>query len=162
MTGMIDRFGVGRFFAAAVVALLACAARANNLRVSNLGIKGRDSKTAYVEFDISWENSWRYGEEEGDDLCFHDAAWIFFKVWPEGRGSESMWDHVYLEGSGENPPGFSIGTGTPIELVVPEDGTGMFVRRSQEGEGTTSVQRVTAVWNFTSGRCQKHCVKKCF
>ena len=56
---------------------------ANNLRVGNLSIKGRDKYTAYVKFDISWENSWRHGVD-GDSLYFHDAAWVFFKVRREG------------------------------------------------------------------------------
>ena len=60
-----------------------------------------------------------------------------------------------LEGSGTNPTDYSTGTGTPIELIVPSDSMGLFVRRSGEGAGTTSVQNVKAVWNFTSNSLSK-------
>ena len=57
-------------FSATIVTL---AANANNLRIANLNIKGRNKYTAIVKFDISWENSWRRGIDS-DSLYFHDAA----------------------------------------------------------------------------------------
>ena len=49
-----------------------------------------------------------------------------------------------------NPSGYSTGTGTPIEMVVPTDRVGMFVRRSGAGSGAVSVQHVTAVWDIAA------------
>jgi len=144
----------GRWMAAAVVGLFlgaAGAARANNLQITNVTVSGRDNTTAYVQFDISWENSWRYAGGS-DPLYFHDAAWVFFKVLPD---EQTEWRHVTLEGTGTNPTDYDIGTGTPIELIVPDDRVGMFVRRSGEGVGTTAVQKVKAVWNFTSNSLEK-------
>ncbi len=40
-------------------------------------------------------------------------------------------------------------------MIVPADRVGMFVRRSGEGAGTTSVQNVKAVWNFASNSLVK-------
>jgi len=130
------------------------AARANNLQITNVTVTGRDNTTAFVQFDISWENSWRYAGGSGgsDPLYFHDAAWVFFKVLPDGR---SAWEHVTLEDTDITPDGYETGTGTPIELIVPDDRVGMFVRRSGVGAGTTSVQNVKAVWNIASNSLVK-------
>ena len=131
-----------RWTLAVLVAVLAAGgAWANNLQITNVTVSGRDNTTALVEFDISWENSWRYTNIN------HDAAWIFFKVLPDGR---SDWEHVTLEGTGTNPTDYAIGAGTPIEMIVPVDRVGMIVRRSGEGAGTTAVQNVKAVWNIAS------------
>ncbi len=116
-------------------------ALANNLQVANVAVTPKDATTANVKFDLSWDNSWRY------DTVNHDAAWVFFKVQKEGQ---TTWNHVILEGSGLNPTGYSTGAGTGIEIVVPTDKVGMFVRRSAEGSGTLSVTGVQAVWNFAS------------
>ncbi len=126
--------------------MAAGSAWANNLQVTNVTVSGIDASTALVKFDISWENSWRYTNIN------HDAAWVFFKVLPQGQ---TDWKHVTLEGSGVNPTGCSTGTGTGIELVVPSDRIGLFVRRAAEGAGTTSVQNVQAVWNFASNSLSK-------
>ena len=133
--------------AAAVLMAAAGSARANNLVVKNVTVSGRDNKTAYVKFDIAWENSWRSNVN-------HDAAWVFFKVQTEGDVPNN-WQHVTLEGVGTNPTDYGIGTGTGIELVVPSDRAGLFVRRSAEGAGPVSVQNVKAVWNFTSNSMVK-------
>ncbi|OGV87003.1 MAG: hypothetical protein A3K19_05205 [Lentisphaerae bacterium RIFOXYB12_FULL_65_16] len=109
-------------------------------------VTGRNDTTAMVEFDISWENSWRYTNIN------HDAAWVFFKVLPDGR---TDWERVTLEGTGTNPTDYVVGAGTPIEMIVPADRVGMFVRRSGEGAGTTSVQNVKAVWNIASNSLVK-------
>jgi formylglycine-generating enzyme required for sulfatase activity len=143
---MMNRQWIRMVLAAAGVMLVAEAALANNLSVTNVTLRDRDDSTAYVQFDISWENSWRYTNVN------HDAAWVFFKVLPDGQ---TDWQHVTLEGTGTNPTDYSIGTGTAIEMIVPTDRVGMFVRRSGEGAGATSVQNVEAVWNFASNSLVK-------
>ncbi len=120
----------------AAATLAADGAWANNLAITNLTIKPRDDSTAYVKFDIQWENSWRYTNIN------HDAAWVFFKVKPEGR---TEWEHVTLETNGH-----VTGTGTPINIIVPADQVGCFIRRDAEGAGTLSVTNVKVAWNFVS------------
>ena len=145
---------MSKVFLAALAAAVALGVGANNLRITNLSIKGRDARTALVQFDITWENSWRHGNDDAQDpLYLHDAAWVFFKVRRDGSGAE--WEHALLAAAGENPEGFVAGEGTAVELVVPEDRVGMFVRRSQEGSGTTAVRRVTAVWDFAANGLAK-------
>lgn len=129
--------------AAAACGLLASleTACANGLQVTNVWVSSRDDTTAYVTFDIAWQHAWRYTNIN------HDAAWVFFKVRPEGS---TVWQHVTLEGSGINPPTYSNGVGTAVDLIVPEDRVGLFVRRAEQGSGTLSVTNVQAVWNIAS------------
>ena len=126
--------------------LLTGVVRANNLQLANVAVSNRDDHTAFVKFDISWENSWRYTNIN------HDAAWVFFKVRQEGSAD---WQHVILEGAGLNPTDYAVGVGTGIDLIVPSERTGMFVRRSAEGAGTVSVTNIQAVWNFASNSLVK-------
>lgn len=126
-----------------VLALAGLSAQANNLQVTNVTVIPIDKSTAKVQFDISWENSWLYTNIN------HDAAWVFFKALLDGDAANN-WQHVILEGTGTNPAGYSTGTGTGIEIVVPDDRVGLFIRRAAEGTGNLSVTNVQAVWNFSS------------
>ncbi|MFO7534945.1 MAG: SUMF1/EgtB/PvdO family nonheme iron enzyme [Kiritimatiellia bacterium] len=137
-----------RIWMGAAIGLLLAAgtSQANNLKVTNVTVVARNDSTAYVKFDIAWDNSWRFADIN------HDAAWVFFKVLPEGA---TDWQHVTLEGTGTNPTDYSIGSGTPIELIVPTERVGLFVRRSGEGAGSTAAQNVKAVWNFASNNLVK-------
>jgi formylglycine-generating enzyme required for sulfatase activity len=55
------------------------AAQANNIRVSNAGLSGRNLINGFtlVKFNLSWENSWRYSNSTS--INNWDAAWIFAK-----------------------------------------------------------------------------------
>jgi hypothetical protein len=69
---------------AAVCGLLLTAVQnsaANGLQVTNVTVRKRDETTAYLTFDVSWKNSWRYTNVN------HDAAWVFFKARQEDRAS---------------------------------------------------------------------------
>ncbi len=116
---------------------------ANNLRIANTTViaPGTPDGTAQVRFDISWENSWRYAKD-ADDKYYHDAAWVFFKV----RPTNGDWQHVVLEAAGHST---GDAEGTPIEISVPTDRMGAFIRRSEEGAGTLARTNVTIEWNLT-------------
>ena len=122
----------------AVLALAAAGARANHLAVTNVTVEGIDDSTANIQFDISWENAWRYTNIN------HDAAWVFFKVLPQGD-TENAWQHAILESSGHD-----VGSGTNIDIIVPDDRVGLFIRKADEGAGDVAVTGVKAVWNFAS------------
>ena len=109
--------------------LVAGSAAANNLKLTNISVKGRDNNTALVMFDISWENSWRLAVAD-DPLYLHDAVWMFFKV---RLGDKGEWQHVKLVGSGINPDGYGFAEGgTAVELVVPGDQLGIFVHHAED------------------------------
>ncbi len=129
------------FVLAAVLALAAGAVWANNLTLTNVTLKPRDDRTAFVRFDLRWENSWRYTNIN------HDAAWVFFKIKAEGR---TAWEQVTLETNGHE-----VGIGTPIKIIVPEDRVGCFIRREEEGAGPVSVTNVLLAWNFASNSLVK-------
>jgi len=112
------------------------------LRIKNVSVEPRDEKTATVTFDITWPNSWRYGN-------FYDAAWVFFKVRGDGT---TGWQHAKLSADKVlNPTGFGQDKGgTPLDFVVSEDAVGMIVRRAGPGDGVTDVRKVTAVLDVKS------------
>lgn len=116
---------------------------ANNLAISNIRILSQNtsSDTALIEFDISWSNSWR-------DSLNYDAAWVFFKFQNTG---ETTYNHVTLRTDGTNPSGFSTGSGTLVDIIVPTDRKGCFIQRRQVGSGAVSVTDVQVVWDYGAG-----------
>ncbi len=124
-------------------------AQANNLRIENTTVLLSDVQdgTAKVQFDISWENSWRH-DTDATPGYFHDAAWVFFKIRPVGAAE---WTHVKLNTAGTNPADCDRGTaGTAIELIVPTDRMGAFIRRSasNQGDGALASTNMTLRWHI--------------
>ncbi len=142
-----------RLTAAAALCLAACTllalpAAANNIQVANTVVSAPavPGDAAKISFDISWENSWRYTNLT-DEAYYHDAAWVFFKVATEGEG---IWRHAVLSAAGTDPSGFDKGTaGADIEMIVPSDRRGVFIRRSlaNEGHGILASTNVTVLWH---------------
>ncbi|MFZ4396067.1 MAG: hypothetical protein ACOYOU_10630, partial [Kiritimatiellia bacterium] len=54
--------------------------------ITNVRVVPGDDQHATIQFDAAWSGSWRNDSN-------HDAAWIFFKVRPEGA---KEWQHVQL------------------------------------------------------------------
>ncbi len=126
--------------------MTAIAAQANNIELSGVNVLALDAypqseTNAWIEFNIAWDNSWRF------DAVNHDAAWVFFKAQTEADGP---WRHVKLIGEGLNPPHYVTGSGTEMEIAVPGDGIGLFIRRAQQGSGNVAASGVRAVWDFSA------------
>lgn len=117
-------------------------AEANNLAVSSVSLTGVSvgSGTAKVQFNLSQENSWR-------DAANYDAAWVFVKY---STDAGVTWNHATLKTSGTNPAGFSAGTGTALDIVVPADKKGAFLQRSLTGSGPVSTNTIQLVWDYTA------------
>lgn len=118
------------FLSAAAVQSLA-----NNISVSNISLTGQNTSdhSAYVRFDVAWENSWRTSSGPGN----WDAAWIFVKY----RVGSGEWSHALLHGSGHvNPDGTT--------LTEPADNTGVFLYRSANGTGAFSASGVKLRWDY--------------
>jgi len=96
---------------------------ANNIQVSDLALVSQNPAegTVLVQFDLSWENSWR--TDQGPQNW--DSAWVFAKY----RVGTGPWEHASLVESGHRDP-----LGGEI-LEVPEK-TGVFIHRSENGTGT--------------------------
>lgn len=106
----------------------------STVAVSHVEMTRPDPASFVITFDLAWENSWRNDVD-------HDAAWVFFKLRPEG----GVWEHLSLVGTGVNPPGFSPGAEAAAELLVPPDRLGVFVRRARDGAGTFTPQHLRVV-----------------
>jgi hypothetical protein len=121
-------------------------------RITNISIvPGDDKQKTTIQFDAAWSGSWRNDSN-------HDAAWIFFKVRPEGA---KEWQHIRLAADRElNPQGYACEGNRKMDFLLPKEkdpstgldagSTGMFVR--QAGQSSTcsiSLTKVTAVWDLS-------------
>ncbi|HPS20032.1 MAG TPA: SUMF1/EgtB/PvdO family nonheme iron enzyme [Candidatus Omnitrophota bacterium] len=113
---------------------------ANGLKIENGTVveENTSSGTATIQFDITWNNSWK------DNVNF-DAVWVFAKYSTDGGVT---WEHVTLKESGIDPSGTSAGTGTDVEIFVPSDKKGCFIQRVSNLTGTVSVDSVKIVWDY--------------
>ena len=107
---------------------------ANNIVVQNVTTTGNNAanKTIQVQFDLSWDNSWR-------DAINYDAAWLFLKF----KDANGLWQHAML-----NTTGFNNGTGTANTLQVTADQIGAWVYRSAVGTGTFNSTGMQLQWNY--------------
>jgi hypothetical protein len=106
----------------------------NNVLVQNVTTTGNNAtnKTIQVQFDLSWDNSWR-------DAINWDAAWVFMKF----KNASGVWQHVQL-----NTTGFTNGTGTANTVQVTADKVGAWVYRSALGSGTFNSTTMQLQWNY--------------
>ncbi len=119
---------------------------ANNIQIQNVQIVDQDVdlNTVFIQFDLSWENSWRLSSGPAN----HDAAWVFIKY----RTSGGNWSHMYLsyvDGMNDGhiaPSGASIKT-APV-------GIGSFIYRSADGSGNNNFQAVKLKWDYSSSGLQ--------
>lgn len=107
---------------------------ANNILVQNVTTTGNNAanKTIQVQFDLSWDNSWR-------DAINWDAAWVFIKF----KNASGVWQHAQL-----NTTGFANGTGTANTMQVTSDKVGCWVYRSAQGSGTFNNTSMQLQWNY--------------
>ena len=119
---------IGRIFMfIALIGLGISHVSANNVRITDrvkvAGQLGRD--TLLLSFPLSWENSWRLGEN-------WDAVYLFFKY--KRVGVEEPWYHMRIKTDGNNP-GAGL-TYTPVGSD--ENVVGLLVYRSGSGSGNVS------------------------
>ena len=130
---------------------------ANNIVVSNVSLTGQNisagannaANFALVQFDLSWENSWRLGYTTGVNNW--DAAWVFVKY----RVNGGNWTHAYLNNTGHDD-----GSGTTLDieagLLTPgsafnastNPAMGVFYSRNAAGTGNISNTGCQLRWNY--------------
>ncbi len=143
------------YFAIILIVLLLSltVAQANNISISNVTITGRnmdagpDNEANYtlVQFDISWENSWRTSAAPNN----WDAAWLFIKF----RVGSADWEHAWLNETGHTAPS---GSTIDIGLLDPgssfdastNPGMGAFIYRDANGTGSFTKTAVKLRWNY--------------
>jgi len=107
---------------------------ANYMLIQNVTTVGDNpgAKTIKVQFDISWQNSWR-------DAINWDAAWLFIK-YKDGAGN---WGHAHISSNG-----FNNGSGTANTLNVTDDNVGAFLYRSGLGSGNFTCTGMQLQWDY--------------
>jgi formylglycine-generating enzyme required for sulfatase activity len=107
----------------------------NNLLIENITLTNQTAGShTFVKFDISWDNSWRGGTDNGDNW---DAAWVFVKYSVSG----GEWQHATLNSTGHTTP-----SGAAID--VPGDGKGVFIYRDANGTGSNNWDNLELQWNY--------------
>jgi formylglycine-generating enzyme required for sulfatase activity len=106
---------------------------ANNVAISNIGltVTNTTEKHTMVQFDLTWENSWRNNVN-----C--DAAWVFAKFSLDDGGT---WMHASLDTTGHTAP-----AGATIH--TPGDARGVFIYRDANGAGTVNFNPIQIRWNY--------------
>jgi formylglycine-generating enzyme required for sulfatase activity len=144
---MLDCIQIRLIAWVSVVLLAYGIAEANNIQVSGATIAGRNTEEEYalVQFDISWENSWRTASAPNN----WDAAWVFLKCRRQGGD----WQHALLNDTGHSAPAGSaleIGLLEPASAFHPTSnpGLGILLFRNMEGSGTFSAEGIEVRWNF--------------
>src|SRR5687768_2062595 len=119
----------------------------NNIQVSNVSLTGQNTSEDFtmVEFDISWENSWRVIGGPNN----WDAAWVFIKY----KIGSGPWLHAWLNDSGHTFCGgasVSAGLKDPNTAFDPltNAAMGVFIYRSEIGSGTFSCNNIQLRWNY--------------
>ena len=98
--------------------LLSGSIYANNIQLANVLLNGQNPGSQYsmVNFDVSWENSWRTITNEIN----YDGAWIFVKF---RKKSSSTWQHATIDATGASIPASSV-------IQTSLDGKGVWIYRS--------------------------------
>ena len=131
------------------LALFSAQLHANNIQISNISLTGQNTTSDFtmVQFDLTWENSWRISTGPSN----WDAAWIFVKY----RVGSGPWLHAFLNNAGHN-----TGTGTAATITpglmntanafnaTTNPAMGAFVHRSGNGAGTFTQTGLQLRWNY--------------
>jgi len=107
---------------------------ANNILISNISLENLNAPNwVQVEFDLSWENSWRLSAGPSN----WDAAWVFIKY----RVNSGEWLHAQLAQTD-----FVASAGSTI--AVTNDGVGAFIYRDSDGSGDLNLQNMRLRWDY--------------
>jgi formylglycine-generating enzyme required for sulfatase activity len=126
---------------------------ANNIQVGNIAIveQNTTAKQSLVQFDLTWDNSWRTSNLNGAGVTNWDAAWIFVKF----RVGSGDWQHARLDATGHQ-----TGTGTAATIdaglldpktafnATTNPAVGVFVYRQSDGTGAFIQNGIKICWNY--------------
>ena len=125
---------------------------ANNISIHNLSTTGknRSSHSEFIQFDLSWENSWRTSSAPNN--C--DAAWVFAKYrTPVSDGGDGLWRHVRFNNSGHSAPAGALITAGLLDPNSPfneatNPALGVLIYRESNGKGSVSLSGLELLWNY--------------
>lgn len=123
-------------------------AQANDIQVDNTQLVRGSNNRLYIEFDLSWENSWRVSTL-GHGVGNWDAAWVFVKY----RTIDGLWQHAWLSpNNNDHIPGTGTAATVNIGTTGIDDtprGMGAFIYRSSNGYGPFNVTGARLDWDYT-------------
>jgi len=124
-----------KFILSTLLAVCLNMSMANNITVSNISLENLNevSNWVHVDFDLSWENSWRVSAGPSN----WDAAWVFVKY----RLNNGPWVHANL-----GQPNSVAAPGSVVEVTA--DGIGAFIYRDADGSGDVNFQDIQLQWNY--------------
>ena len=113
----------------------------NNIQVSNITLENANAttNTVQIEFDLSWENSWRLSSGPSN----WDAAYLFVKFRVDG----GPWNNARI-----NLANFVAPVGSMIQVAP--NSAGAFIYRDSDGSGNFDLQDVQLEWNYGANGVQ--------
>lgn len=110
----------------------------NNVEIENISLTGQNNATdtKLIEFDVSWENSWRTAASPSN----WDAVWIFAKY---RLTSGTLWEHATINANSAN---HTAPAGSTIDAVP--DAMGAFLYRDVDGFGPNDFNNVQLQWDY--------------
>ncbi|MCF7913146.1 MAG: formylglycine-generating enzyme family protein [Candidatus Cloacimonetes bacterium] len=114
---------------------------ANNLQISEVSLveQNLEEDYIYINFAISWENSWKYSE----GIANWDAVWLFAKY----RIDEGEWQQCTLA---TDDAQHAVNTEAMFDASFEHDnnGVGGFIYRADPGTGNINWQDNRIRWNY--------------
>lgn len=113
--------------------------KANNVVLANVLLNGQNTTSQFslVNFDISWDNSWRTITNEAN----YDGCWLFMKF---RKKSSNTWLHATIDATGATVPANSV-------LQTSLDGKGAWIYKSLPGAdftGSVNYSGAKLRWNY--------------
>ena len=124
--------------------LLAFAVKANNVITSNVSLTDQNTGLNFtmVNYDISWENSWRTSTNESN----YDGVWLFVKF---RKNNTSLWKHAtinYVAPGSAAACGHTEAVGSTVKTSA--DGKGIWQYRDANGVGANYFSANKLRWNY--------------
>lgn len=112
---------------------------ANNIQITSTTLVNQNVASGYVDvqFNISWDNSWRVSSAPNN----WDAAWIFIKY----KLQNGEWKHAILSNIVSD---YTIPANG--QITTTSDGAGVFLFRSSDGTGTFTASNCKIRWNYSA------------
>ena len=119
--------------------LFAGMANANNIQLANILLNGQNTTSQYslINFDVTWDNSWRTVTNEAN----YDGAWVFAKF---RKKTSNTWQHATIAITGMTMPAGSF-------IKTAADGKGVWIYRGSTGTDFTGNVNYTGAklqWNY--------------
>lgn len=121
---------------------------ANDLNIVHVALKDEAvGSHVFVEFDISWQNSWRNDLSGiGQAAPFnYDAVWVFVKFSTDGG---TTWHHASLS-STTSAHHVVEDNGVAAMIAAVPDGKGVFLHRANNGAGSNDWDDIQLRWDYS-------------